>query len=493
MAKLLRYTAVLRSASLACALFVLGCSEQTATEVLVHFDAEPGVSARAASFRVRIYDGATGEVRYDQMRSVGGASSELTFPATVPVVPFGGDASRNFHVLGELADATSTIISTVESDETFTEHELREVTLVFRDAPRGDAGTDGAVGVDAPPDLDAGSDDAGSCECPCADDACVAGACTPAHPILAFGAGAHSTCTVDSDGALYCWGANDIAQLGLGTMGGPVLVPAHVTDQVQWAAGAPTPVPLPAFADVDPSAGFACGRDASGQPYCWGSNRYRELGIGSCCAVEAGDQVWPALLSTGGTMRDVSTGGEHACGISQTMPGRVYCWGRNDAGQTTDPVQPQNAFPHRVGADEDWIEISSGDRHSCGIRSLGPGGCGAGATRATEGSAATSAQWRSSPRCPSGARGSRCRRATVTRARSRSTGTSRASAATSRDSSAPATRRTTRRPEKSTARSTIGLRSPPVTHTAAPFATATGSSAGARTSPESSASPTRRR
>jgi hypothetical protein len=58
---------------------------------------------------------------------------EVRLPATVPVVPRGGDASRRFVVEARLLDDTDTAISRVASEEGFVDGALREVTLTFPD------------------------------------------------------------------------------------------------------------------------------------------------------------------------------------------------------------------------------------------------------------------------------------------------------------------------------------------------------------------------
>jgi len=112
------------------------CSDEpdTATQVLVRFEADAAAAARAASLRVEITAVGDGEILFDERRAV---PAEVTLPATVPVVPRDGDASRRFRVVGELSDAT------VTDEVGFVEGELREVTLTFV-VGTGDGGMDDA-------------------------------------------------------------------------------------------------------------------------------------------------------------------------------------------------------------------------------------------------------------------------------------------------------------------------------------------------------------
>jgi hypothetical protein len=114
-------------------LLAAGCGEDAsgaATQVLVHLEASEALASRAHSLAVRVIDG-EGEVVFAQVSSVG---SEVRLPATVPVVPRDGDASRRFVLEARLLDEDETSISRTSTEEGFVEGELREVTLTFPDA-----------------------------------------------------------------------------------------------------------------------------------------------------------------------------------------------------------------------------------------------------------------------------------------------------------------------------------------------------------------------
>jgi alpha-tubulin suppressor-like RCC1 family protein len=40
--------------------------------------------------------------------------------------------------------------------------------------------------------------------------------------------GAKHSCAVTFDGALWCWGANDMGQLGTGATGAPIALPQRI-------------------------------------------------------------------------------------------------------------------------------------------------------------------------------------------------------------------------------------------------------------------------
>jgi alpha-tubulin suppressor-like RCC1 family protein len=58
----------------------------------------------------------------------------------------------------------------------------------------------------------------------------------------------------------------------------------------------------------------------------------------------------------------------HACIVDQ---GKLYCWGRNESGQLGLGDNEERHVPTRVGRASDWLSVSAGLTHSCGIRAVG--------------------------------------------------------------------------------------------------------------------------
>jgi alpha-tubulin suppressor-like RCC1 family protein len=62
---------------------------------------------------------------------------------------------------------------------------------------------------------------------------------------------------------------------------------------------------------------------------------------------------------------DVAAGAHHTCGVTR---GRLYCWGSNEFGQLSgDPGDPGGATPRRVQLPDLALEVTAGQRHSCGL------------------------------------------------------------------------------------------------------------------------------
>jgi alpha-tubulin suppressor-like RCC1 family protein len=96
---------------------------------------------------------------------------------------------------------------------------------------------------------------------------------TPVTGGLAFrqlSGGMHYACGVTTWGALYCWGRNLYAQLGIGATAGEVpevRAPMRVGEDSSWVS-------------VSLGANNACALRDDGSVWCWGRNQVGQLGLG---------------------------------------------------------------------------------------------------------------------------------------------------------------------------------------------------------------------
>jgi alpha-tubulin suppressor-like RCC1 family protein len=83
-------------------------------------------------------------------------------------------------------------------------------------------------------------------------------------------AGSGNTCAIDADSHLWCWGNNNIGQLGLSvtSTASSIAQPQRI-DQNPWA-------------EVEVGYGHICAHRADNDRslWCWGDNRYGQLGDG---------------------------------------------------------------------------------------------------------------------------------------------------------------------------------------------------------------------
>ncbi len=63
-----------------------------------------------------------------------------------------------------------------------------------------------------------------------------------------------------------------------------------------------------------------CGLTASGEAYCWGFNRWGQLGDGTTT-----DKSTPVAVAGGLQFASLWAGGRRTCGV--TTSGTAYCWG----------------------------------------------------------------------------------------------------------------------------------------------------------------------
>jgi alpha-tubulin suppressor-like RCC1 family protein len=147
---------------------------------------------------------------------------------------------------------------------------------------------------------------------------------------MAITAGYTHTCGLDTSGIPYCWGGNASGQLGTGGGGAAVSLPTAVSGGLSFAA-------------ISAGMAHTCGVTTSGVLYCWGSNQFGQLGIGT-----TSDQSAPTQVTGGLLFRSVSAGDRHTCGVTTTNV--AYCWGDNQFGQLGDGTTTRRTAPTKVAS-----------------------------------------------------------------------------------------------------------------------------------------------
>ena len=161
-----------------------------------------------------------------------------------------------------------------------------------------------------------------------------------------IGAGVDHTCGIRTNGTLWCWGRNDLGQLGDGTTG-------DKKNPTQVGA-------LNTWTKVDGGGNHTCARKGDGTLWCWGYNSSGQLGDGTTAAYKVTpSQVFGALTTWAG----VNTGAYHTC--ARKTNGTLWCWGDNYYGQLGDGFTADKKNPTQVGALNTWVEINAGFYHTC--------------------------------------------------------------------------------------------------------------------------------
>jgi len=163
----------------------------------------------------------------------------------------------------------------------------------------------------------------------------------------AISAGNAFTCGLREGGRLWCWGFNRFGQVGAGMPEAEVTTPRQVLPSTSWKA-------------VAAGGNHACAIQSDDTLWCWGGNFDGQLGIGSTVSKRE-----PVQVTGGGAWDRVAAGGDHACAFK--TDGSLWCWGRNEVGQLGDGTRTVSWVPKQVGAGTTWATVTLGRRHTCAI------------------------------------------------------------------------------------------------------------------------------
>jgi alpha-tubulin suppressor-like RCC1 family protein len=158
--------------------------------------------------------------------------------------------------------------------------------------------------------------------------------------VTAIAASIHShSCAVLAGGAVSCWGANSLGQLGNGSANGSATpVATGVTGAVEVAAG----------------SGHSCAVTGGGNVFCWGDNSGGQLGNGGF----GSSRVPVQSLMTGASR--VAAGLSHTCAIAN---GTVSCWGNGWLGNGSSTQTPT---PTAVtGLPKPAVVVQAGATNTC--------------------------------------------------------------------------------------------------------------------------------
>jgi alpha-tubulin suppressor-like RCC1 family protein len=144
--------------------------------------------------------------------------------------------------------------------------------------------------------------------------------------------GAAHTCVFTADGLVWCWGDNREGQLGTGDQS-PHTSPVKID-----------PSGLGAVTEILAGGSHTCALRVDGSLWCWGDNRFGQLGTGDTAPRLAPTPIAPDVLGT--QVAGAYAGGAHTCVVK--VDGSVYCWGNNQYGQLGVDVGPIATSPVRV-------------------------------------------------------------------------------------------------------------------------------------------------
>ncbi|MFN3827124.1 MAG: LamG-like jellyroll fold domain-containing protein [Micavibrio sp.] len=185
-------------------------------------------------------------------------------------------------------------------------------------------------------------------------------AVTGGHKWQTIKAGNSHTCGITLAGAGYCWGDNG-GKLGDGTS-------TQRTSPTVISGGA-------TWIDIAPLGDNTCGIQSSGQAYCWGWGYWAELGNYTW------NQSTPSPIYGPNTWRAISASNDASVICATRTQGDLYCWG-NAAGSGIsngsafgNNTTGNSPIPVKVADNADWLSITAGGEHSCGVKTDNTGWC----------------------------------------------------------------------------------------------------------------------
>jgi alpha-tubulin suppressor-like RCC1 family protein len=172
--------------------------------------------------------------------------------------------------------------------------------------------------------------------------------------------GAAHTCARSTDATLWCWGSNEFGQLGFDA-------DSHRTRPTKVDA-LPGPV-----GRVAGGASHTCAFIGDGEPWCWGDNRFGQLGTGDTRSRRTPERVDASEL---GLVTQVYGGGRHSCALS--VNGSLWCWGANQDGQLGTGDNEPRLRPVQVAPDLFGTNVAAayaGGAHTCAVLTDGSVWC----------------------------------------------------------------------------------------------------------------------
>jgi alpha-tubulin suppressor-like RCC1 family protein len=145
-------------------------------------------------------------------------------------------------------------------------------------------------------------------------------------PVTSVSLGGNSGCGTKTDGRVECWGGNDTAQLGFGTVIDPEPAPMYMPT----FTGA---TDATAAAAIAPGATHSCAVTRLGTVMCWGRNQEGEVGITNTSDVQKFPTNVQGITATSPstTATSVAVGYSFSCALMQDHT--IDCWGSNMNGQ----------------------------------------------------------------------------------------------------------------------------------------------------------------
>lgn len=167
-----------------------------------------------------------------------------------------------------------------------------------------------------------------------------------ANKFISIGTGALHSCALNADGEVYCWGNNEVGQLGQGNTGDPSLVPIKVPG-------------LGKVSQLSVGAVHTCALSL-GKAFCWGQNGNGKLGSGSDAQSNS-----PVVVKDLESIIQISANRLSTCAVTSSKS--VYCWGDNFAGMLGTGDTKGSLVPVNVKGLPTITSVATAFNHACAL------------------------------------------------------------------------------------------------------------------------------
>lgn len=170
--------------------------------------------------------------------------------------------------------------------------------------------------------------------------------------VLQIASGEGEACALLSDHTVTCWGRN--AGASDGTLGGGLGHDPTTDENCLYGKCDPTPTAVPGLSGVTQIAiggGQACALKTDRTVLCWGDSAHGKLGHDPASDIDAGSGLGiytftPTLVAGLSDVESIAAGPSHTCAATFT---HVFCWGSNFSGQLGVPdASLENFVPQEV-------------------------------------------------------------------------------------------------------------------------------------------------
>jgi alpha-tubulin suppressor-like RCC1 family protein len=180
--------------------------------------------------------------------------------------------------------------------------------------------------------------------------------------VVSLVSGWNHSCALTADALVACWGSNWDVELGTDTelvfSSSPVVPGTLGSDNISLHTG----------------ARHTCAGKGDGSLWCWGYNRWGQLGNGELGVGNGfGGQNLPAQVLGLSAVKSFSGGGSHSCALGPG--GGLACWGLNSVGQLGDGEGGSQPTPKAVEGLVDLVDISGGKEFTCAAMGDGQLSC----------------------------------------------------------------------------------------------------------------------